>query len=58
MLIRNTSAGANTITLAGGTGVTISGTATVAQNINRRFLGYVTGVTTPAITFYNCGGVA
>jgi len=35
--IKNTSAGANTITVVGGTGVTIVGTATIAQNNIKRF---------------------
>jgi len=33
----NTSAGANTITVAGGTGVTMTGTGTAAQNATRAF---------------------
>lgn len=36
-VVKNTSAGANTITVAAGTGVTVSGTATAAQNNLRRF---------------------
>ena len=36
--IKNTSGGANTITVLGGTGVTVSGTATVAQNHMRHFI--------------------
>lgn len=54
----NASAGANTITFAGGTGVTISGVATTVQNGYKRFLGVVDNVATPAITIYACGTVA
>lgn len=36
--IKNTSAGANTITVVGGTGVTITGTATVTQNNIKHFM--------------------
>lgn len=51
--ILNTSAGANTITFAGGTGVTlVGGTLTIAQNAARKFIAVVTSVTSPAITIY------
>jgi hypothetical protein len=52
--IKNTSAGANTITLAGGTGVTVSGTGTVAQNHIRHFI-WVPGScgVTPAWTLFS-----
>jgi hypothetical protein len=53
----NASAGANTITLAPGSGVTITGVATVVQNGYKKFLGYVTGVATPAITLYATGTI-
>lgn len=46
LTVKNISAGANTITVAGGTGVTISGTATIAQNNTRQFLVLVTSITT------------
>jgi hypothetical protein len=36
--VKNTSAGANTITVVGGSGVTITGTATVAQNAVKHFM--------------------
>lgn len=36
--VKNTSAGANTITVVGGTGVTITGTATIAQNNIKHFM--------------------
>lgn len=58
VVVINASAGANTITFAGGDGVTVSGVATVAQNASKVFLGRVTGVTTPAITLYGLGSVA
>lgn len=35
--VKNTSGGANTITMSGGSGVTITGTATVAQNNVKQF---------------------
>lgn len=54
----NASAGANTITFAGGTGVTVSGVATTVQNGYKRFIGRVTNVDTPAITIYALGTVA
>lgn len=55
----NTSAGANTITILGGTNVTIVGTATVAQNAVRNFRGIVTACTgTPAVSIYSLGGGA
>lgn len=54
----NASAGNYTITVAGGSGVTVSGVATCVQNASKRFLGYVTDITTPAITLYGLGSVA
>lgn len=50
--VRNTADAAETITLVGGTGVTITGTATIAQNATCLFYGYIKGVTqaTAAIT--------
>jgi hypothetical protein len=44
--VKNTSAGANTITMVAGAGVTLSGTGTIAQNNVRRF----------EVTANNCGG--
>lgn len=57
LYVRNTAAAANTLTLAGGTGVTIVGTATVAQNNIRAFLGVVTNATksSAAISLYSLG---
>lgn len=47
--VKNTSLGANTITLAGGTGVTLVGTGTAAQNTTRHFRIIFTSCTTPAV---------
>jgi hypothetical protein len=58
VVVINAAAGAHTITMEGGDGVTISGVATVAQNAAKVFLGYVSAVTTPAITLYGLGSVA
>lgn len=60
LVVLNASAGANTITVAGGTGVTVSGVATVAQNASKIFLGRVTSVTagSEAITLYGLGSTA
>jgi hypothetical protein len=54
-VLRNTADQDETITLAGGTGVTISGTATVAQNNSKRWRAVVTAVATPAVTIYSEG---
>ena len=52
--IKNTSAGANTITLTGGTGVTVSGTGTVVQNHIRHFIWVPTNCSSsPAWTVYS-----
>lgn len=53
--VRNTADAAETITVAGGTGVTVSGTATIAQNNQKSFLAVVTSAT--AITIYSLGTV-
>lgn len=53
--IRNTADAAETITLTAGAGVTISGTATVAQNNSKRFLVLVTNTVAPAVTIYSLG---
>ena len=57
VVVLNASAGAYTITIAGGTDVTVSGVATVAQNASKVFLGRVTNVTagSEAITLYGLG---
>ena len=60
VVVLNASAGANAITIAGGTGVTVSGVATVAQNASKVFLGRVTAVASgsEAITLYSLGSTA
>lgn len=55
--IRNTSDAAETITVTTATGLTLSGTMTIAQNNSKRFLAVVTGTTTPAITIYSLGTI-
>lgn len=49
LIVRNTG---STVTLAAGSGVTITGTATVASGKVGTFRGVVTAVDTPAVTFY------
>lgn len=60
LVVLNASAGAYTITVAGGSGVTVSGVATVAQNAAKEFIGRVSNVTagSEAITLYGLGSVA
>jgi hypothetical protein len=60
MVVLNASAGSYAITVAGGTDVTVSGVATVAQNASKVFLGRVTNVTSgsEAITLYGLGSTA
>lgn len=60
VVVLNASAGANTITIQGGSGVTVSGVATVAQNASKIFLGRVTAVAagSEAITLYGLGSTA
>lgn len=57
LVVRNTADAAETITVAGGTGVTISGTATIAQNNTKLFMGIFTNVGsgTEALTLYSVG---
>lgn len=57
--IRNTADQNETITLDDGTGVTISGTATVGQNNSKTFLLYFSNVTSgsEAVTVYSLGTV-
>lgn len=45
-----------TMTLAGGTGVTINGTATIASGAWRDMLGQVLNVSSPSVSFTNVGG--
>ena len=60
VVVINASAGANTITVAGGSGVTVSGVATVVQNASKEFIGYVAAVESgsEAITLYGLGSIA
>lgn len=60
VVVLNASAGANTITIGGGSGVTVSGVATVAQNASKVFIGRVTAIAagSEAITLYGLGSVA
>lgn len=55
LVIRNTSAGAYALTVEGGTGVTVVGTATTAQNVASVYRGVVTAVGTPAVSLYRIG---
>lgn len=57
--IRNTADAAETITVAAGSGGTVSGTATIAQNNSKRFLLVFTDVTQGAETYtvYSLGTV-
>ena len=55
--IQNGSGGANTITVAAGTGGTTNGTMTIAQNNMKRFKIVITNVANPAYTVYSLGTV-
>lgn len=55
--IRNTADAAETITVSTATGLTLSGTMTIAQNNSKRFLAVVTNVGTAAVTVYSLGTV-
>ena len=60
LTIRNTATAANSLTLAGGTGVTLSPTTqTVAQNNTKQFLFVFTSVTqgSEAVTVYSIGSL-
>ena len=50
--VRNLNTSTGTVTLSGGTNVTLSGTTTCAINKTRMYVGAVTAVTTPAVTLY------
>lgn len=56
-ILRNTADAAETITVTTNTGLTLSGTLTVAQNAQKEFVFVVTNVTpgAEAVTVYNCG---
>lgn len=53
LAIRNSSGSANTLTLAAGTGVTLTGTMTVAQTVTRTFI--VTFTSATAVTIQSMG---
>ncbi len=53
--IRNTADAAETITVTTNTGITLSGTMTIAQNNSKRFLVVVTSLT--AVSIYSLGTV-
>lgn len=57
LVIRNTADAAETITMSGGTGVTISGTATIAQNNTKEFLVRLDAIASgsEAVTIYSIG---
>lgn len=54
-LVNNKSAGANTITVAAGTGGTDDGTLTVAQNVIRSFTIIITNVTSGSEAYFVYG---
>lgn len=59
LTVVNAAAATNAITLLGGTGITLggnSGMATVAAASSATYIGYVTNVGTPAVTFYRKAG--
>jgi len=53
--IRNTADAAETITMTTNTGLTLSGTMTIAQNAQKDFFVNFTNVTTAAVTIYSMG---
>ncbi len=53
--IRNTADAAETITMTTNTGLTLSGTMTIAQNAQKDFLVNFTDVSTAAVTIYSMG---
>jgi hypothetical protein len=53
--IRNTADAAETITMTTNTGLTLSGTMTIAQNASKRFRFVVTNAASPAVTVYTVG---
>jgi hypothetical protein len=52
---RSLNEGPYTQTIGAGAGITLAGTVTVAASTWREWMGVVTSVTTPAITFTNIG---
>ena len=55
VIIRNTADADETITVTAGSGVTLSGTMTIAQNNTKEFLCRVDNVGSPAATLYSLG---
>jgi len=57
--VRNTTDAAETITITTNTGLTLSGTMTIAQNNSKRFLAVVTNIGggTEAVTVYSLGTI-
>lgn len=57
--VRDTAGAAETITITTNTGLTLSGTMTIAQNNQKRFIAVVTNATigSEAVTVYSCGTV-
>src|SRR5262245_41177054 len=53
--IRNTAGAAETITVTAGSGVTLSGTMTIAQNNSKRFLLRIDTLSPAAATLYSLG---
>lgn len=54
-MVRNTADAAETITVTAGSGMTLSGTMTIAQNNSKIFLAVLTSLT--AITIYSIGTI-
>lgn len=54
-ILKNDSAGAYAITLTAGADITITGTATVAQDNTKLFLAVVTSITSHTVTIYSVG---
>ena len=55
-IVQNSDASADTLTIAAGTGVTLTGTMTIAQNKCKKFIGVVTAlgpISTPAVTLFS-----
>jgi hypothetical protein len=55
--IRNTADAAETITMTTNTGLTLSGTMTIAQNAQKEFLVVCTAIGTPTFAIYSKGSV-
>lgn len=55
LFVRNGSSGANTATVAADASVTLTGTATIAQNTTRMFFAKITATGTPAVSLQSMG---